>query len=144
MTQLPLENTTIIPPPKKLSRGYYCFCYAPENPFNINPALVSYTSTEAEVPDEYATEKLGYDMLGDIESGEGNICDGSDYNSGAKNGMSYDTYTLTYVIDTQHRDKMYSWFCEPTDGSKEILEGNNIVYFSGTGWEWGIIKYNKM
>ena len=46
--------------------------------------------------------------------------------------------------DTKHRDKIYSWFCEPMDGSREILEGNNIVYYYETCWERGIIQYNKM
>ena len=43
--------------------------------------------------------------------------------------MEYYTYALIYAIDTQYRYKIYSWVCKPEDGSRELVYGNNIVYF---------------
>ena len=43
--------------------------------------------------------------------------------------MDDDTYSLSIALENT-KDKMYLWISEPTHGTKYLLKGNNIVYFS--------------
>ena len=41
------------------------------------------------------------------------------------------------------RDNIYIWIVETTDGAKDIVKGNNIIYFSDNGLERGLFRSKR-
>ena len=75
-----------------------------------------------------------------IEHKNGQICDDYDYSCKKEHEMSDNYYNIYGSLEKNGRDKVYIWFYNTTNGTKDIMESNNIVYFSGTGCKRGVIK----
>ena len=56
--------------------------------------------------------------------------------------MDDDTYYISYGLETNRRDKIYIQFYEPTNGTKYLSEGKNIVYLLDYGWVYVGVSIN--
>ena len=49
--------------------------------------------------------------------------------------MDDDTYSMSDDLEKNSIYIIYIWVYEPTNGTKYLLEGKNMVYLSETVWE---------
>ena len=117
---------------QKLSFSYYSFVYAAGEDNCVGllwPTPDGADTLEAEIIDEGASDTMVDDILEAMEHENGQIYDESDSGCGEEHEMDGYTYSLYGSLEKNSRDKIYIWISEPTNGAKDLVEGNNIFYF---------------
>ena len=126
--------------PCKLSSSDFSFVYVDYDYEVVGfllPTTQSEDTPEAEITDEDVVDTMGDYMMEAMECKNCHIYDESDSSCGEEHEMNDETYSLSGVLDENIIDKIYIQISELINGKKDLVEGNNIVYFSDAGLNRG-------
>ena len=132
--------------PHKFSSGDYSSVYYADEEYIVgllHPTTESDYIPEAEIIYGELVDTIEYEIMEATEIKKVHICDDYDYICWEEHEMDVNNSYMYNAIDKNIRDKIYIRVCEQNNGAKYLVEGNNIVYLSYTGWDRGVIESKR-